>query len=112
MRGLSYIMALMIIFGVFSCGKSEKDAEVKDSLPLLITKIRSTSRLYTTEYKVHKIVTHNDELKFEGSLFGHEFSIPIPAGERKIAIPMDVTLKGYIDFEGFSQDNVRCDSNI
>jgi hypothetical protein len=111
MRGLSYIMALMIIFGVFSCGKSEKDAEVTDSLPLLITKIRSTSRLYTTEYKVHKIVTHNDELKFEGSLFGHEFSIPIPAGERKIAIPMDVTLKGYIDFEGFSQDNVRCDSN-
>lgn len=111
MRGLSYFMAVMLLFGVFSCGKSERDVGGVDSLPMLITKIRSTSRLYTTDYKVHKIVTHNDELKFEGSLFGHEFSIPIPAGERKIAIPMDVTLKGYIDFEGFSEDNVRRDSN-
>lgn len=111
MKRLPYLLFLILFLGTFSCGKNEKDAVMEDSLPLLITKIQSTSRLYTTEYKVHKIVTHNDQLKLEGSFLGHDFSIDLPAGERKIAIPMDATLKGYIDFAGFSADNVRRDGN-
>lgn len=111
MKRLPFILLFILTIGIFSCGKGEKDVVMTDSLPLLITKIQSTSRLYTTEYKVHKIVTHNDQLKLEGSFLGHEFSIDLPAGERKIAIPMDATLKGYIDFSGFSADNVRRDSN-
>ena len=31
----------------------------------------------------------------------------MPVGDRKIAIPMNVTLKGYIDFSDFSERNVR-----
>ena len=107
MNRLPYLLLSFLFLGLFSCGKNEQGTVMEDSLPMLVTKIQSTSRLYTTEYKVHKIVTHNDQLKLEGSFLGHDFSIDLPAGERKIAIPMDATLKGYIDFGGFSADNVR-----
>ena len=30
----------------------------------------------------------------------------VPIGERKVAVPIDVTLKAYIDFSGFSEKNV------
>lgn len=36
-----------------------------------------------------------------------DFSINLPLGSRKIAIPMDATLKAYIDFADFNEDNVK-----
>lgn len=36
-----------------------------------------------------------------------DFNITLPIGERKIAIPMDATLKAYIDFSGFTEKNIR-----
>ncbi len=78
-----------------------------DSIPLLIMKIQQCSKLYTTEYHVHKIVTHDDELRLKGTFFDQDFDLPLPLGDRKVVIPMDATLKGYIDFEGFSAEQVR-----
>ena len=92
------------------CHGKQSDA-MADSLPLLVARIQQSARLYTTEYRVRKVVTHDDQLTFEGNFLGHEFSIDIPAGDRKIAIPINATLKGYIDFKNFSQYNVRRDSN-
>lgn len=40
-----------------------------------------------------------------------EFSIDLPFGERKIAIPIDATLKAYIDFSEFNEGNVRKKGN-
>jgi hypothetical protein len=39
-----------------------------DTVPMLITQINKCSRFYTTEMKVHKIVTHDDDVRLKGSL--------------------------------------------
>ena len=78
-----------------------------DSLPPLVTQIRQCSRIYTTEYKIHKIVTHDDVIRLKGTLLAQDFNIRMPLGDRKIAIPMDATLKAYIDMDEFSERNME-----
>lgn len=110
MRKTSVIMFLTLLLAVAlgGCGKQSKSDPWRgvDTLPLLITQIQQCSRLYTTEYKVHKIVTYDDQLRLRGSVFDRDFDIPLPLGDRKVIIPMDATLKGYIDFSGFSKHHV------
>ncbi len=84
-----------------------EDPAVNDSVPNLVVQVQKCSKLYTTEYHIHKIVTHHDVLRLKGSLLTKDIDIPLPLGERKIAIPMDATLKGYIDFSDFSEDNIE-----
>ena len=79
----------------------------QDSLPNLITQVRKCSRLYTTEYHIHKIVTHDDVVRLKGNFLKKDFNIALPLGERKIAIPMDATVKAYIDMEGITEDNIE-----
>ena len=78
-----------------------------DTVPMLITQIKKCSRLYTTEMKVHKIVTHDDVVKLQGKLLKQNIDIKLPMGERKVAIPIDATLKAYIDFSDFSERNIE-----
>lgn len=82
-----------------------------DTLGLLVNQIKKCSRLYTSSFKVHRIITHNDQLKLKGSILSKDFSIDIPAGDRKVAIPIDATLKGFIDFSKFSDQNVIYDGD-
>jgi len=78
-----------------------------DTIPELITRIQKCSRLYTTEYHIHKIVTHDDIIRLKGNIMRKNFNIALPLGDRKIAIPMDATLKGYIDLTDFSENNIE-----
>ena len=39
-----------------------------------------------------------------------KYIITLPGGQLKVAIPMEATLKAYVDFAEFSADNVRRDS--
>ena len=78
-----------------------------DSLPMLITQVRKCSKLYTAEYRVHKIVTHDDVLRLKGSLLQRQFNFKVPLGDRKIAIPIDAKLKAWIDFSQFSERNIE-----
>ena len=80
---------------------------VTDTVPSLVIQIQKCARLYTTEYHVHKIVTHNDILKLKGNILRKDIDIKLPLGERKIAFPMDATLKAYIDFSDFSESNIE-----
>ena len=84
-----------------------EDSAVADSAPSLVMQVQKCSKLYTTEYHIHKIVTHHDVLRLKGNLLTKAIDIPLPLGERKIAIPMDATLKAYIDFSDFSEDNIE-----
>ena len=102
-----------LYFIVMSCGEQQSQdvqavtTEVTDTLPQLLTRIRQCSKLYTTEVKIHKIVTHDDVVRLRGNVLNQDFDIPLPLGERKIAIPMDATLKAYIDFSEFSEQNIE-----
>ena len=80
--------------------------ERTDTTAVLIMQIQKCSKLYTAEYDIHKIVTHSDEKRLKGKLLNHNFDVRMPLGERKIAIPINVKLKAYIDFTAFGKDNV------
>lgn len=73
----------------------------------LVMEVARTSRLYTTEYQVHKIVTHSDDPTLEGQVLGMPFKMKTRWGDRKVAIPITVTLKAYVDFSHFSADQVK-----
>lgn len=103
----------LILFSIFmlccSCSrhKTEQETVNIDTIPMMVMQIQKCSKLYTAEYKVHKIITHDDKMKLNGSFMKKDFSINLPLGSRKIAIPMDATLKAYIDFADFNEDNVK-----
>jgi len=78
-----------------------------DTVPMLIMQVQKCARLYTSEIKVHKIVTHDDVIRLKGSLLKQDFNFRVPLGDRKVAIPMDATLKAYIDFGQFSEKDVE-----
>lgn len=107
---LLYIMAAVIAISSHSCGnktESEAPAQSIDTIPTLIMQVRQTSRLYTAEYNIRKIVTHDDVVRLKGTILNKDFNMRMPIGDRKIAIPMQATLKAYIDFSGFSEKNIE-----
>lgn len=73
----------------------------------LVMRISQQSRLYTAEYNIHKIVTHDDLLQVKGNFLGIKYNKSLPIGDRKIAIPIDVTMKAYIDFTTFGNKNIE-----
>ena len=85
----------------------EQQPAAIDTIPMLVTQIQKCARLYTTEYHIHKIVTHDDVLKLKGNLLKQDIDITLPLGERKVAIPMDATLKAYIDFANFTEQHIE-----
>lgn len=112
---LSIVLALGLA-GTFAACNSKDDVptgqeQQEEQRPTLVTQVQKCARLYTTEYRIHKIVTHDDVLRLKGSLLAKDFDIRLPLGERKIAFPMDATLKAYIDFGDFSERNVERDGD-
>ena len=114
------LAVLVIVGGLYFCGdwqlQSEDDAKQEaaiaqgiDTVPMLIMQVQKCSKLYTAEYRVHKIVTHDDALRLKGSLLKKQFYIKLPMADRKIAIPIDAKLKAYIDFSDFSEKNIERD---
>ena len=114
------VAVLVIVGGLYFCGdwrvQSDDDAKQEaaiaqgiDTVPMLIMQVQKCSKLYTAEYRVHKIVTHDDALRLKGSLLKKQFDIKLPLADRKIAIPIDAKLKAYIDFSDFSEKNIERD---
>ena len=110
------ITMLSVAVMLMACGQKtepEKPSEsvVIDTIPQLVMHIQQCSKLYTTEVKVHKIVTHDDVVRLKGKVMNQPFNIPLPLGDRKIAIPMDATLKAYIDFSDFDERSIERDGD-
>ncbi len=109
-RIISDITILLLLCSFCCCdGKNESTPVIDehDTLTSIITQIQQSGRLYTTEYHIHKVVTHHDVLRLKGNLLSKDIDIPLPLGERKIAIPMDAKIKAYIDFSNFSEQNIE-----
>lgn len=111
MRSLLYLVAFVLAFSSCSKGRdarTERAArEAVDTVPMLVMQIQKQSRLYTAEYRIHKIVTHDDVLRLKGSVMSRQFDVRLPLGDRKIAFGMDASLKAFIDFSDFSERNVE-----
>ncbi len=110
---MKQILTIVLFFSflITACVDKKTPVEVSvneiDTIPMLVTQVQQCSRLYTTEYHIHKIVTHDDKLKLSGRFMKQDFNVNLPLGERRIAIPMDATLKAYIDLSGFSDKNIK-----
>lgn len=104
---LLVIMTTAIIFSACTGRQAKEKEKALDTIPIMVMQIQKCSRLYTAEAQVHRIITHDDQLRLKGSILKNEFDISLPGGKRKVAIPMDATLKAYIDFKGFNEKNVR-----
>ena len=110
---ISYVFTIWGLFFLSACGTNNRPTTVmsaEDSLATTILKVNECAKLYTSEIQVHKIVTFDDVSRLKGSFFSHPFDIKLPLGSRKVAIPVDATLKAYIDFTHFSKDNIHTDS--
>lgn len=101
---------LLCLHALTGCNSEEKQPTETariDTIPMMVQQIQECSKLYTAEYKVHKIVTHSDKQQIRGNILGKKIDISLPTGDRKIAIPLDATLKAYIDFSEFREENIR-----
>lgn len=98
----------MVAMFATSCNQSKTEAaqEQVDTLPMMVMQIKKCSKLYVAEYHVHKIITHEDNLSINGRFMKQDYNIDLPMGKRKIAIPMDATIKAYIDFANFDETNI------
>ncbi|MBR1712377.1 MAG: DUF4230 domain-containing protein [Alloprevotella sp.] len=109
MRLLKTGLLLLPLFA--ACGKGggragKAEAPI-DTTRHLVAQLSRTARLYTTEYKIHKIVTYSDVSRLQGKILSIPVDIRLTGGDRKVAIPIDVTVRAYIDFGEFTDTNVE-----
>lgn len=121
-RKLLIIIITAVVIGIvlLMCNSRQNHSEVSqpistiqgiDTVPLLITQVQKCAKLYTAEYRVHKIVTHDDVVRLKGTLLKRDFDVKMTIGDRKVAIPIDAKLKAYIDFSSFSEENIERKGN-
>lgn len=106
MKYYNYFFFVLWSMLAISCGATGEDDD-GDSLPEIVTQIQAQGRLYSTEYQLHKIITQDDTKQLQGSVFNQKYNIDLPLGKRSIAIPIEATVKAYVDFSDFSESNVR-----
>lgn len=107
MKTTFYFVIVLCMSLLSACRGEETKAEaVRVDTLSLVMQVKECARLYTAEYEVHKLVLKDDPLRVKGNLFQRAFDVKVPIGERKVMIPLDVTLKAYIDFTGFDEKNV------
>lgn len=104
---LTLLLLAILLSGSCKHGGSDGGGASIDTIPMMVQQIKECSRLYTAEYKVHKIITHSDTSRISATVLGQKLNLNLPGGRRKVAIPIDAVLKAYIDFSNFSEDNVR-----
>ncbi|MBO6059661.1 MAG: DUF4230 domain-containing protein [Prevotella sp.] len=104
---LTLLLLAILLSGSCKRGGTDGGGASIDTIPMMVQQIKECSRLYTAEYKVHKIITHSDTSKISATVLGQKLNLNLPGGRRKVAIPIDAVLKAYIDFSNFSEDNVR-----
>ena len=102
------IIILLLVAAVRGCTKST--LPTIDTTATLVKKMTECSRIYTTEISIHKIVTHNDNVKMEASALA-KLTATLPFGKRKIAMPISATLKTYVDLGALTAENVKRTGN-
>lgn len=104
-----------LLFTLVACGKPTTEvapSEAPANTPTIVHEIHRCSRLYTTEYKVYKVVTLNDVKRIKMKVLTQEIEQKLP-GVRKVAVPISVTFKAYIDMEELTENAIqRTDSSL
>lgn len=113
MKKLPIVVLLGLLALACSCGSDGREASempLEDTIPM-ITQLQACSRLYTTEYQIRTIVTHSDTTQFRGRGLLDGLRVGVPLSSRHIAIPIDATVKGYVDMADLTERNIRQEGN-
>lgn len=106
-----FVLASTVVVCSGTGDKEDVKVETPDTIPVLVQQMQQCSRLYTAECRVRKIVTHDDEVQLRGKALGKDFSINLPVGKRKVAIPVTATLKAYVDMSAIKPEDIRRDGD-
>lgn len=109
MKNILFYILTVCTITFSSCSQKPTEEKVKtiDTIPMMVMQVQKCNRLYSAEIHVHKIVTHDDNIRLKGTFLKKNFDINVPGSNRKVAIPMNATLKTYIDFSDFSSENIN-----
>jgi hypothetical protein len=77
-KGLLWLLVVGCWLSFVCCQSTDNGQETVDDGQLLITQIQQCSRLYTAEYQIHKIITHDDVLRLQGQMTGQDYDIALP----------------------------------
>ncbi|MCF0198621.1 MAG: DUF4230 domain-containing protein [Bacteroidaceae bacterium] len=102
------VLYLVTFLALMGCTDRQQDSTpaTADSTQWTET-VAQWQQLEAAEYHIHKLVTQSDPDIFRSSLFGHRWSRRFSVGDRKVAVPIDVTMKVVFDFSSFGAENVR-----
>ena len=104
-----FLCCLLLLF-LAGCGKKQMgQAEAKtdvDTLTVLATHISACSRLYTSQYDLRKILIYTDTTTLNGNFLNRQVKVNIPFSDRRIAIPVTATAKGYIDLGRLKKSDI------
>ena len=101
------LLTLALLAGSYafaSCGDGHeaiRPQAATDTTAWLVMQVNRCSRLYTAEMQIHKLVTHSDDVRLKGRLLSSDYDMRLPVGDRKAVVPIDVTLKAYVDLGRF-----------
>lgn len=106
------LLLLVLVLGFFAfkkCGHSQKEepAAPIDTMRVLVRQIQDCSRLYTTEIDVKKLIVQSGKSSIDATVLGKKLKWDIPGTGRYVAIPLEATLKAYVDFSDFSEKNIK-----
>lgn len=100
-----WIFALLTTI-FLACGKGDEQRDDVE-LPDIVMQVQQQARLYSTEYRLHKIITQDDTRQLQGSILNQKYKLDLPLGKRSIAVPIEATVKTFVDFGEFSEKNVK-----
>ena len=109
MRKLFSLLVLALLIGACSNNKSDKDTDntiAIDTTAQMVNQINLCSRLYTSEYKIRKIIIFDDPAALSFNFLNKVYKIGLPLGQRRVAIPVTATAKTYVDLSKISKDNI------
>lgn len=109
MRKLFSLLVLTFLIGACSNNKSDKDTDhaiAIDTTAQMVNQINLCSRLYTSEYKMRKIIIFDDPAAISFNFLNKVYKIGLPLGQRRVAIPVTATAKTYVDLSKISKDNI------
>ena len=82
---LMLILGLVILAMTTCRGSHNKPQQVaNDTLGVMVMQIQKCSRLYTAEAQVRKIVTQDDQMRLQGSIFSHKFDVHVPGSAKRM----------------------------
>lgn len=102
------ILTIITLFSVLSSCSQKKEEEPQahkiDTVLMLKGSLNNCSKIYTTEWNIHKIVYFSDTIS---TFLGIKFN---SFGDRKLIVPIDAKVKSYVDMEQVSEKDIYIDS--